>query len=1112
MLEIIYGKSGTGKTQYCFDDVKKKIKENKKIYIITPEQFSFTAEKNLMETVQSNALINVEVLTFQRMAYRVLNEVGGAIKTNLTNCGKSMMIFDILHKNLKKLKFLDKSDENIEIISNAITELKKHNIVLEDLEKSIEDIQDEYLKIKLQDIITIYEAYNLKIENNYIDENDLLTILLQKIEYTHEYDKAQIYIDEFAGFTKQEFNIIKNLLKVADVKITICTDNLEKPTNPDVDIFYDNKKTVKTLLEIVQKQNIKFKSIKLEENKRFKNYELKHLEENLYKVPCKKYEKNIENIKLFLASNYYSEIEYVAQNIIKKIQANKDLNYNDFAVITKNQNTYASLIKVIFNKYNVPFFMDEKKDLNQNLVIKYVLSILEIYNKNWSYEAMFNYIKSGFLDLENDEIFKLENYCLNWGIKSGKWKENWNYGIINEDDKIYVQRLNEIRKQIVEPLQKLKQDIGKEKTAINITKKIYEFLNLNQIDKKLNEKAKKIEELGFIEIAKEYKSGWNILINILDELVLVFNNDKLTINEYTKILKVGIKNSKLGKIPATQDQVIIGDVDRSRSHKVKYVFIIGLNDGEFPSINKSEGFINDDNRDVLKQNGIELAKTTIDKLYEENFNIYKAFTIAGEELYLSYSSSDIEAKPLRPSMLISKIKKIFPKIEEKSDILQENNEVLTLSLTYQKLLDNINTFMQGEKIDPIWFDIFNFYNSNEEWKAKLQNSLKAINYTNNPEKINKDLIDKLYGNTLKTSVSKLETYKSCPFSFHLKYGLKLKEKKQFKLQSIDTGTFMHEVIDEFFNQLIEKNLRTKEIEQEELKQIINEIIDEKLHLSKNYIFTCTPKFRAQTNMLKKVIIKSIEYIIEEMKMSDFEIIGNEVEFKENSKYKPIKIELENGKNVEITGKIDRIDLAKIDNKNYVRIIDYKSSIKDINLNEVIAGLQIQLLTYLDATCKLEDMIPAGVLYYNLIDGVVTSKKKMNEEEIKQELKKQFKMKGLILSDINVVKMMDNTLDKGTSSIIPAGIDKDGNLKQNKSNINKEQFEKLQKYTKKIIKQISQEILTGNIELKPYYKVASKKTPCQYCTYKSICGFSKGFCGNNYNYIYNLSKEEIFDKM
>lgn len=1112
-LKIVYGKAGTGKTTYCFDEIKEIIKKDKKVYIITPEQFSFTAERKLMEVIDENAVLNAEVISFNRMAYRILNEVGGITQTGLTNCGKSMIIYDILHKNKNDLIFLNKSDENIEVVSNIITELKKHSISLEDLKEEQERNEDEYLKRKLQDVITVYDSYNTKIENGYIDENDLLTILSEKIDYTNEYNNCNFYIDEFAGFTKQEYEIIGKLLNIANnVTITLCTDNLIEPENPDTDIFYDNKKTVQKLLDVAKEKNIKVETVNLEDTKRFKNNELKHLEQNLYAVPYKKYKNKVENINLFLANNQYSEIENVAEQIVKKMQEGES--YNNFSVITKDLGVYSNLIKVIFRKYNIPFFMDEKKDLNQNLIIKYVLSILEIYSKSFSYEAVFNYIKSGFLNLDNDDIFKLENYCIHWGIKGKKWyQEDWTAGIINEDSKKEVERLNGLRKEIINPILELKSKIDKTKNVEEITKNIYEFLIQNEIDKKLERKAQKLEDAGFIDIANEYTSGWNVLMSIFDELVLVFGDQKISYSDYIRILKVGIKNSEIGQIPGTQDQVIIGDVDRSRSHKVKYVFIIGLNDGVFPSINKSEGFLNDIDRSNLKENGIELAKGTLDKLYEENFNIYKAFTIAEDNLYLSYSSSDIEGKSLRPSILISKIKKIYPELIEESDILEKSNEILTANVTFEKLLRNIVEFNDGKEIDDIWFDIYKYYSNDEKWSNLLNISMDGLNYTNNPEKIQPELIDKLYGNKLRTSVSKLETYKSCPFSFHLKYGLNLKDQKGFKLEFIDTGSFMHEVIDEFFNRLLEDNIKPKELSEEELRKIVSSIIDEKLALTKNYIFMCSPKFRTQTNRLKRVIMQSIEFIIEEMKMSDFEIIGNEVEFKNGAKYEPIRIKSDSGKDIEIIGKIDRIDLAKNVEGQYVRIIDYKSSIKDINLNEVVAGLQIQLLTYLDATCKVEDMLPAGVLYFNLIDATVKAKKPMSEEEIKEELKKQFKMKGLILADVNVVKMMDKTLEKGWSKTIPAYIDKEGNLSKSMSNaVSKEQFEKLQKYTKKIIKDISNEILSGNIELKPYYKVKDKKTPCEYCDYKSICQFNKGFCGNDYNYIYNLDKNVVLDKL
>ena len=567
-----------------------------------------------------------------------------------------------------------------------------------------------------------------------------------------------------------------------------------------------------------------------------------------------------------------------------------------------------------------------------------------------------------------------------------------------------------------------------------------------------------------------------------------------------------------GKIPTTSDQVIMGDVDRSRSHKVKAIFIIGINDGVFPSVHRDEGFLNDNDRQILKQNQLEIARGTLDALYEDNFNIYKALTTAEEKLYLSYSSTNSEGKSLRAAVLISKIKKIFTKLKEESDIINPTQEIINKKEAFEQLLINLRKFRDGEKIQPIWFSVYNYF-MNSDWKQKLEFSLKGLEYTNIPDKINEENIEKLYGDTLKTSVSKLEQYKSCPFSFYLKYGLKLSEKNNFKVQAIDTGTFMHDVIDEFFESLKSNNKSVKNMQDEEIEELINSIVEEKLKLNKNYIFTSTEKYKLLANRLKRVILKSMKYIIDSLRMSDFEVYGNEVEFKEGAKYDPITIQLDDGKKVEITGKIDRIDIGQNQDGKYIRIIDYKSSIKNIDLNEVMYGLQLQLLTYLDATCKIEDVMPAGVLYFNLIDPIIKSNKNLNDEEIENEIRKKFKMQGLILADINVVQMMDKQLSKGPSSIIPAYIDSKGNLSNSRSNaINKEQFEFLQKYINKIIKQISEEILSGDIGLKPYYSAKNKKTPCNYCEYKSICQFNPSECGNNYNYIPNLAKDVILEKM
>lgn len=410
-----------------------------------------------------------------------------------------------------------------------------------------------------------------------------------------------------------------------------------------------------------------------------------------------------------------------------------------------------------------------------------------------------------------------------------------------------------------------------------------------------------------------------------------------------------------------------------------------------------------------------------------------------------------------------------------------------------------------------WYKVFEYFENRDEWKYKLENSLKGIYFSNKPEAISKEAIDKLYGNVLKTSVSRLEQYVACPFSYYLKYGLKISEKNTFKVSSIDTGSFMHDVIDDFFNEINNRNLKVKYINEDEAEEIIKEIIKEKLHLDKNYIFTSTAKYKTLAKRLERVVLKSMKYIIDSLKYSDFDVLGNEVEFKEGKEYEPINVTLDNGKLVQVTGKIDRIDIAKLNDDKYIRIVDYKSSVKNLDLNEVYEGLQIQLLTYLDAVCKEENVMPAGVLYFNLIDPIIKSGKKLSPEEIEEEIRKKFKMQGLILADVEVAKMMDKTLDSGTSKIVPAYLDKDGNLSKTKSNaVTKEQFEYLQKYMNKIIKQISNEILKGKIDLKPYYNTKNKKTPCEYCEYKPICNFNKGGCVNEYNYIGNMDKQVVLE--
>ena len=1055
-LKIIYGRSGTGKSTYIYNEIDKKIRENndKKIYIITPEQFSFTAEQKLMENRKS--IINAEVVTFDRLAYRVINEIGGIINTNLSKCGKAMLIYSILQNQKNNLVFLNKSNDNVDLSMRMVTELKKHGVSIENLKDEQEKIEDKYLKSKLNDVILIYQNFEEKIKDKYIDETDLLSILAENIDKVNLLKGAEIYIDEFAGFTEQEYLIIKKLIKIADEISVSCTiDNLDFNTDPNIDIFYQNKITLKKITDLAENKEIEY--INLDKLNRFKNQELIHIENYLYNRKIEKYEKELKNVNLFLAKNEYTEIENVAKQIIKLVK-DESYRYKDISIITKSTDKYSNLARAIFSKYEIPIFIDEKRDLNQNILIQYVLSILEVFVKNYSYESVFNYLKTGFLEIDENDIFKLEKYCLKYGIKNNKFKKDFIYGV-NEKNQEEINNLNEIRKQVINPLNKLKEKINENKTVKNIIEQIYLFLIEQNIEQKLNMKIQKLNENNFLDLTKEYEESYKILIDVFDEIVLIFNDDKITLDKFYEIFKIGLKNSGLGKIPSKQDQVIMGDTDRSRSRRVKAVFIIGLNDGVFPNINTNEGFIDDVDRELLKQDGIELAKGTLENLYDDNFNIYKAFTTAEEKLYLSYSSSDTEGKSLRPSLLILRIKKILPKINEEDDLIEKEES-------------NKATFKFEEKIEQ-------------------------------------ENIEKLYGNNLNTSISRLERYNSCQYSYFLQYVLNLKEKEELKVQNMDTGSFMHDVINSFFEETDSNNL--SEITDEEIKNIVNKIIDEKLLNNQNFIFTVNAKYKLLVKRLKRIIIKALKYIIQTLVNSEFKLEGTEVEFSDKGKYKPIILNLDNGKRVEITGKIDRIDIAKDSNNNYVRIIDYKSSIKNIDFGDVYAGLQLQLITYLDAVCKAEDFLPAGILYFSLLEQIINSDKKLTEEEIEEKIKNNFKMKGLILANVNVAKLHDKNLEKGSSKLVPAYIDSNGSLSPKRSSVaTEEEFKKLQKHIDKTIKEISKEIFNGNIELKPYYK--NRKTPCEYCSYKSMCNFNSGICKNSYKYIQKLTKDDVLNKI
>ena len=908
-LQLIYGRAGTGKSTAILEQVKNNLHSEVKQYIIIPEQFSYSEEKKLMAELQENSIINAEVITFKRMAERVQTEVAGRTKSLLSKSGKAMIMYSILDKQKDKLQYIKNSSNNIDLGIQTIKDFKKNVIKYQDIEGLIESVDKPLLKAKLQDVNIIYSEYEKCIQEKFLDEEDKISKLATSLESSTMFDNSDIYIDEFSGFTKQEYQVIAKLLKKArKVRLAICLDELNEKNKTD--IFYFNKSAVEELIDIATECGVEVeKPIYLNKQYKLKNPEIKHLEQNLYAPTYAKYAGEVKNIKTILTLNPYEEIEYVAKNIIKLVR-DEGYKYSDIAIIARNIDEVQSKVKAILGNNGIPVFIDNKEDLARSQFIKYILALLEILAKNWSQEAVISYIKSGFLKIDEDDIYKLENYVIKWGIQGSKWyKEDWEYEEEN---------FNELREKIVLPILDLKAKLEGQKTATNISKAIYSFLDKNDIYTQIEEKIKKYEESGNILLSKNCKASLENLIEVLDEIIYIFEDQKMSFEKYREILKIGLSYKELGNIPEVIDQVILGDIERSRSHEIKIAFILGVNDGNFPRINKIEGFLNDDDRETLKSLGKEIAKGSLELTYEDQFNIYKALTTAKEKLYLMYTSTDKDGATLRQSILITKIKRIFPNLKEESTILNSEPEITSKQATFQELLFELQKLKNGEQIDDIWYEVYNWYKTDPKWSNILEKAMIELKYLKTPEKISKENIEKLYGKTLKTSISKLETYRRCPFQYHLKYGLKLQEKEEFKVRAIDTGSFMHEVIEEFFRRAED----VKKITEEEISKLVDEIILDKLSLRKNYLFTSNKKFIALTNRLKRIINKSLGYIVYQIQNSDFTVLANEVEFSKTIN------------NVEITGKIDRVDISN--DGDFLRVIDYKSSSKNINLNDVFS--------------------------------------------------------------------------------------------------------------------------------------------------------------------------------
>lgn len=1142
-LKIIYGRAGTGKSTFCINQIKKKINNSptNKLILLVPEQFTFQTENKVLSAIGERYVLNAEVLSFKRLAHNVFNECGGATRTIMGDAGKSMLIFKVLEDlgdNMTVFKNASRQKGFIDIASKTITEFKKYNVNNEVLDLTINEIEDENLKMKMEELKDVFNEFNSRLHEGYVDEEDQLLLLNEKLDGCSLYDGAEIWIDEFSSFTPNQLSVIGKLLKRAkSVNITLSIDEVNS-LKGESDLFVATKNTEKRLMNLIQEEGIAFNGyINLNEDipYRFKeNKELAHIERQLYAYPFKQYRGENNSLRLYRANNNYDEIEFVAKDILRLVRE-KQYRFKDISVICRDVDNYEKVVSAIFSEYEIPYYIDKKIDIASNPLIVFINSAVDIISKNWTYESMFKYLKTGlikeFRGIEGAELIdELENYVLAYGIKGKKWMEEWvNYSSsilkeeeISEENKQRLERLNDIRETIVTPLDDLNKQCKGKKTLKEFATILYEFLDskldvMDTIDKYVDY----FKENDMAIEAKEYSEVRDIFIDVLEQAVDVLGNEVMDLNEFMKVLNIGLSQYEMGLIPVALDQVNIGDITRIKSRGTKALYIIGVNDGVLPSASKEEGILSDNDREILLEKGISLASDTRTKIFEEQFLVYTAFTIAEEYLVVTYPLADFEGKSQRPSIIVHRLKKILPNVKEESEgfkLVDDKYEKISAKIpTLNELMIAIRKNYDGADIEDYWKYVYDWYLREPKWKERIEYVRKGLEYTNLENNISKEKAKKLYEdnkNKISLSVSRLERYAQCPFAYYIQYGLKAKDRKIYEFTAPDLGSFMHEILDEFTNEIKEKDLKWSDLSKENCRNIINSLVDNQVKNNKSSILNSSKRYSYFTDRFKRILTKSVMVISEQMKRSDFEIYKNELAFGFSKDVNSIKLDLPSGESFYLNGRIDRVDKLNLDGETYLRIIDYKTGSKKFDLNKFYNGLQMQLLVYLDALINNSENIvenqamPGAILYFRIDDPILKSKGDLTEEEIKSEVLKELKLEGLLLDDVKVVKAMDNTLEPGTHSlIIPANMKKAGDLGKNKALITMEQFELLRKYVNEKMVEICQNMIEGKIDIEPCKE--NKNIVCDYCNYSHICQFDSSLEDNRYKVIPKKKDEDIW---
>lgn len=1124
-IRFILGRAGSGKSKRIIEEIKACLQQggDEHLFLLVPEQYTLQSERDLIEGLNVAGIIRVEVLSFTRLARRVFDQVGGATRVLLNEQGRQMVLRKIIDDNSAQLTVYKKAALQpgfVPRLGELLSDLKGHDITAEDLRQGTADCEGQLVGQKVHDIALIYEGFNHYLQDRYLDADDYLNLLCEKVGEAEFLSKARIWVDGFSTLSPQSLKILTRLTAVArEITISLTLD--PSAHSRDRELFSLGWQDLSKLQAMALGMGLEPPTTEMLPNPDMGplNPAIRHLEQELFAYPSRTIDTELTDAKLedteiFAAANLSSEVEWAAAQVVYLVRE-RGWRYRDLAVVCNDMETYGPLIKRVFDEYAIPVFMDRKRSLMDNSIIKLVMSALEIIRRGYRYEDVFAFLKTGFSGIEPDQVEILENHVLRWGIQGNRWQQEF-----IDDDPEMSNMLNDARQMLVEPLQELAEKVhGSGMTVAAMCQAHYEYLVRIGLPERLEAWIARMNELGRLETVREQAQIWTIILDIMDQMVEILGDQKVGIKEYLHLLEAGFESMEIGIIPTTIDQVLVGDVQRSKSHIIKGMLFLGMNDGVIPSGRVEEGILTEFEKETLQARGLEMGFDRNRRSTEERFLIYTALSKPHNYLGLSYAMADNEGRALRPSILINRIRTLLPEIKITSDAVRhrdlELHQIAVPASTYKYLVENLRARADDLPVDPMWRDVLRWYQSHSDWEQRLQETREALSHRNQIEGIGPGLAERIYTLPLRSSVSRLEQYVNCSFAHFIRYGLRPQERKVYEVAAPDIGELFHSCLSSFAAELNSEQLDWMTLDKCSSDRIVDKVMDRLVPSQGDGVFISSPRYQHLAQRLKRISRRAAWVLTRQLQQGEFQPCHFEVGFGPGQMFPAIEVELGNGRKMYLEGRIDRVDLLENEDGTFVKIIDYKSGRADFQLSDIYHGLSLQLIIYLLAVMAGAEGLgkgevqPGCVFYFKIDDPLIEANPDIIAT-VEREIARKFKLKGLMLADTKLVSCLDKDLETGSSEIIPAGIKRDGDFTRASSVVSAQDLQALLSHVQGLLTQIGREINSGRVRINPV-KIG-QHTACRFCSYQGICQFDRRLDDNRFRVLPRYSREEVLERI